>query len=433
MRLGKEDMPLDPDAERELAAVDAGLLGVDVAPELEDLAELARDARGQAPAPESDFAARLDEWAAAGFPRDGRLGDGGEGERGPVLRPLRERLRSTPPRRLLLPVGAAATLLVAAAVGISVSDQVGGPSQTGSSIQAAPGSAEPSSGGGSAPAQSSDNVQREGKSAQPNVTEAPFAFGAPGDSNSGALTSAGPRKVAQTADLVLSTEPQDVRDVADQVVGVVDRYGGYVVSSNVTSGREPAPAPVPLDSSSKGGSSQQGSGTFELKIPAQHLQDALGDMSKLAHVTSRTEGVKDITKHFDAAKNHLHDLNVQRAELLRKLGNAITVTEQEALKARLQVVENQLAAARDQYRQVQSRIRLVPVSVEIRGQAGVNAGGGGGWGIDDAFRDAGRVLTVIAGILLISLAVLVPIGLIGGLAWLTARAVVRKRREDALE
>src|SRR5581483_2645201 len=107
--------------------------------------------------------------------------------------------------------------------------------------------------------------------------------------------------------------------------------------------------------------------------------------------------------------------------------------EQEALKARLQVVENQLAAARDQYRQVQSRIRLVPVSVEIRGQAGVNAGGGGGWGIDDAFRDAGRVLTVIAGILLISLAVLVPIGLIGGRAWLTARAVVRKRREDARE
>jgi hypothetical protein len=243
----------------------------------------------------------------------------------------------------------------------------------------------------------------------------------------------GPRKVAQTADLVLSTEPQDVRNVADGVVGVVDRYGGYVVSSNVTSGKAPAPTPVPLDSSSKGGSSQQGSGTFQLKLPARHLQAALGDLSKLAHVTSRTEGVKDITKHFDAAKNHLHDLNVQRAELLRKLGNAITVTEQEALKARLQVVENQLAAARDQYRQVQSRIRLVPVSVEIRGQAGVNAGGDGGWGIDDAFRDAGRVLTVIAGILLISLAVLVPIGLLGGLAWLTARAVIRKRREDALE
>jgi Domain of unknown function (DUF4349) len=357
-----------------------------------------------------------------------------------VLRTLRERLQSTPPRRLLLPVAAAATLLVAAAVGISVSDQIGTSGPSGAGIRGVPGTVADQSaskrGASSAgnPTASRPNAV-PGTTAQSTAQAVPYIKAPDRVRNGGfeGFTPSGPRKVAQTADLVLSTEPQDVRDVADGVVGVVDRYGGYVVSSNVTSGKAPAPTPVPLDSRSKGGSSQQGSGTFELKIPAQHLQAALGDMSKLAHVTSRTEGVKDITKHFDAAKNHLHDLNVQRAELLRKLGNAITITEQEALKARLQVVENQLAAARDQYRQVQSRIRLVPVSVEIRGQAGVNAGGGGSWGIDDAFRDAGRVLTVIAGILLISLAVLVPIGLISGLAWLTARAVIRKRREDALE
>ncbi len=443
MRLRDQDMPLDPDVERELAAVDAGLLGLDVAPDLQDLAELAHDAREEAPAPESGFAAKLDEWAAAGFPRDGRVSDGGEGERRTALGGLRERLRTVPPRRLLLPVGTVATLLVAGAVGISVSDQLGGSSQSGPTIQALPGSAPESSrartggaGGNASSAEPAGSAKRPDasqlsfKKSLPDLTPALPGSRAPvGD----LALQGGPRKVAQTADLVLSTEPQDVRDVADGVVGVVDRYGGYVVSSNVTSGKAPAPTPVPLGGNSKGGSSQQGSGTFELKIPAQHLQAALGDLSKLAHVTSRTEGVKDITKHFDAAKNHLHDLNVQRAELLRKLGNAITVTEEESLKARLQVVENQLAAARDQYRQVQSRIRLVPVSVEIRGQAGVDSGGGGAWSIGDAFHDAGRVLTVMAGILLISAAVLVPIGLIVGVAWLTARAVVRKRREDALE
>jgi uncharacterized protein DUF4349 len=445
MRLRKEDMPLDPDAERELGAVEAGLLGLDVAPDLEDLAELARDTRAQAPAPDSGFAARLDEWAAAGFPRDGRAGDGGVGERGPVLRTLRERLQSTPPRRLLLPVGAAATLLVAAAVGISVSDQVGGPSQTGSSVQAAPGTLPESSkasGDGSGGAtsgaraygQATDRVRRAPEAGVPNIKELEPTVRPAAPQALGDLTpQGGPRKVAQTADLVLSTEPQDVRDVADGVVGVVDRYGGYVVSSNVTSGKAPAPTPVPLDAGANGGRSPQGSGTFELRIPAQHLQAALGDLSKLAHVTSRTEGVKDITKRFDDAKARVHDLNVERAHLLRQLADATTLTERQSLKVRLQVVENQLASARDHYGHVQDRIRMVPVSVEIHGQAGVNAGGGGGWGIDDAFRDAGRVLTVIAGILLISLAVLVPIGLIGGLAWLTARAVIRKRREDALE
>lgn len=437
MRFGRNhEMPLDPDVERELAAIDAGLLGLEVAPDLDDLAELARDARAEGPAPESDFAAKLDEWAAAGFPRDGRMSDGGEAERGPALGGLRERLGTVPPRRLLLPIGAAATVLVAAAVGISVSDQIGGSSQSSPSIQGVPGTVAESSGGHEGTAakatagQATDSVQKNA----PNVTQlrgsaqaTPFVqsgagpAGAPG----------GPRKVAQNAQLVLSTEPQNVRDVADGVVGVVDRYNGFVVRSNVTSGRAPAPTPVPENG--RAGRAQQGSGTFELRIPAEHLQAALADMSKLAHVTSRTEGVKDITKRFDAARAHVHDLNVERANLLTQLGNAVTIAEQDSIKARINLVENQLAAARDHYGHVKDRIHMVPVSIEIRGQAGVDSGGGGAWSLGDAFHDAGRVLTVMAGILLISAAVLVPIGLIVGLAWGTARAVIRKRREDALE
>jgi hypothetical protein len=453
MRLRDQDMPLDPDVERELAAVDAGLLGLEVAPDLQDLAELASDARAEAPAPESDFAAKLDEWAAAGFPRDGRVSDGGEGERRPALGGLRERLRTVPPRRLLLPVGAAATVLVATAVGISVSDQLGGsknltagPTNQSASVpessstqqdtnrandQVSPG-ARGEAGGRATysqfqparPKATDQSAQQALPSLRPTVQ--PF-----GSATSAGALIGGPRKVAQNAQLVLSAEPQDVRDVADGVVGVVDRYGGYVVSSNVTSGKAPAPTPVPENG--RAARSQQGSGTFELRIPAQHLQAALGDMSKLAHVTSRTEGVKDITKRFDEAKAHVHDLNVERANLLTQLGNAVTIAEQDSIKARIKVVENQLAAARDHYGHVKDRIHMVPVSVEIRGQAGVDSGGGGAWSIGDAFHDAGRVLTVMAGILLISAAVLVPIGLIVGVAWLTARAVIRKRREDALE
>ena len=454
MRFGRNhEMPLDPDVERELAAIDAGLLGLEVAPDLDDLAELARDARAEGPAPESDFAAKLDEWAAAGFPRDGRMSDGGEGSAGPHSGafesgsgpfPLAAFCSpSAPPRRCWSP----------RAVGISVSDQIGGsntpaagpatqsatvPESSGTQqdTNRANGQLSPGAGGEAGgrarysqfqparPKATDQSVQQSLPSLTPKVQP----LGAP--TAAGALTG-GPRKVAQNAQLVLSTEPQGVRNVADQVVGVVDKYGGYVVSSNVTSGRAPGPTPVPENG--RAARSHQGSGTFELRIPAQHLQAALGEMSKLAHVTSRTEGVKDITERFDEAKAHVHDLNVERAHLLTQLGNAVTIAEQDSIKARIKVVENQLAAARDHYGHVKDRIHMVPVSVEIRGQAGVDSGGGGAWSIGDAFHDAGRVLTVMAGILLISAAVLVPIGLIVGVAWITARAVIRKRREDALE
>src|SRR5215218_3573728 len=443
MRLRNQEMPLDPDVERELEAIDAALQGLRVAPDLEDFAELAVNARAERSGPDPDFAAKLDEWAAAGFPRESRPGGGDEQEGAVAASGLWERLRALPPRRLLVSAGAAATFVVPVAVGISVSDQIGGDTREGAqplslpSAQSVPGQ-EASNRGNGLPlgsvqkraARDDANIQAtSSRAARPEANSLrglsfarakPLAAGSPAH-----------RKVAQNADLVLSTEPQDVRDVADGVVGVVDKYHGFVVSSNVTSGR--TPTPVPLEQGdTRGARSQAGSGTFELRIPAQNLQAALGDMSKLAHVTSRTEGTVDITRRFNSAKAQVEDLETQRTNLLKQLADAFTIEEQESLRARLTIVENELADAKDKLGHVQQRIHLVPVNVEIRGERGVDAGGGG-WGIDDAFGDAGRVLTVIAGILLISAAVLAPLGLIGAVAWITARAVIRRRREDALE
>jgi hypothetical protein len=58
---------------------------------------------------------------------------------------------------------------------------------------------------------------------------------------------------------------------------------------------------------------------------------------------------------------------------------------------------------------------------------------GGRWTPGDALGDAARVLEVIAGVLLIGAAVLLPVGLIAVLAAYAGRLVVRRRRERALE
>ena len=71
--------------------------------------------------PDPDFARRLDEWAAADFPADAGLGPrvGAQGRAGGSLRRVWERIAAMPPRRILMPVGAAATVVVVAAVAIS--------------------------------------------------------------------------------------------------------------------------------------------------------------------------------------------------------------------------------------------------------------------------------------------------------------------------
>lgn len=437
MRLRDHEMPLDPDTERELEAVDHALRGLRVATDLEHLRDLTVDARADRPAVEPEFTTKLDQWAAAGFPREGRPGSRDEEETGSALSGLLERLRSVPPRRLLLSTGAAATFVVAVAVGIGVSDQLGGPgggSSAGPTALTTPGNAggpagdtgrnlpAPSVRGNGATAEMS--IQRAGASR--STAKGGFVPGAPGGNLDAGR--AAHRKVAQNVDLVLATEPQKVRDVADGVLAVVDKYNGYVVSSNVTSGR--APAPIPLERGDTG-RRVEGIGTFRLRIPANNLKKAVGEMSGLAHVASRSDGTVDVTNRFNAAQTRVQDLEAQRQRLLRQLADAFTTEEQDSLNARLKIVENELADARDHLGHIRTRIRLVPVTVEIRGQQGVESGGA--WSIGDAFHDAGRVLTVIAGILLISAAVLAPLGLIGAVAWFTARAVIRRRREDALE
>jgi hypothetical protein len=364
----------------------------------DELDQLANDLRALRGAPSPAFAADLDARAAGGFPRGRRL---------PSLPKLT-------PRQMLAPAAAMATLVVV--VGVAISQVGGGGTETATPTQVPQG--EPAPGA---------SAQSEAGAGGASVV-APQADALRESAPGSAPVAPGKRQVVQRADLQLATEPDDVRNVADGVVRVTDRYRGYVVSSSVTSGPGAPPpkgGPVPLTGL------QQASGTFLLKFPLQHLQAALAELSGLAHVQSRTEHTQDITGHVNSAQDRVSALEQQRDRLLRKLSEATTIDEQQTLRARLAIVQHQLTAARADLAHVEHRIQYVPVSVEVFGQKGI--GGGGAWGFGDALHDAGRVLTVAAGVLVISAAVLVPLALLVLLAWLTAREVAKRRRERALD
>jgi len=72
------------------------------------------------------------------------------------------------------------------------------------------------------------------------------------------------------------------------------------------------------------------------------------------------------------------------------------------------------------------------VDVSIQANAG-GSSSGGGFGLRKAGHDALRVLEVSAGVALIALAVMVPIGLLAALAWWFGLTVRRRRRERALD
>jgi hypothetical protein len=371
--------------------------------------DLERELRAERPEIDSDFARKLDDWAAAGFPRGGGLAS--SGGIADAFGRLRERLRAVPPRRILLPLGAAATLILVVGVGIKAIDEVGGSgedSSTATRVSEPATEVESGSRALSAPAASADEE---------------FDLNVPGAAVSGApAVGPGHRKVAQKVDLSLSTAPADFRDAADGVLDAVSDHNGFVVSSSVSGGDPGVPG------------AQPGRADFRLKIPSRELPAALGALSDLGHVVSRTDGIEDITGRFVSAKQRIVDLTKARRHLLAQLEDATTTTEQQSIKARLRIVEAQLDDAQGDLANAQQRVSLVPVSVSIASDSQDGATDeGGGWGIDDALRDARDVLTVMGGVALVSLAVLLPLALIAAAAYALYALTVRRQRERALD
>jgi hypothetical protein len=398
MRL-REDDTLDPRVERELAAVEAALAGEAVDPDLADLADLAAALREMRAKPAEEFAAELDERAAAGFPGERRLPGTG----------LWERFRAAPLSRRLVPAGAAAlTAVVVATAVVATSDPGSDDAGTTQTTALEDADAEPSAAASGQPLLAApDNAGAGGiRAIERDQTTGPFA--------------AGERRrfVERSAELTLGTEPEEVQRVADDVFGVVGRYEGIVLSSSIEEGAE-----------------GRAGAEFSLLIPSDRLSDALADLSAIAEVRSREENAQDITAPVVTVGERLRDARAEVEGLLKQLAEADTDEERAAVKAQLAFQRQRVAALRVRKNALERRANFSRVSLEVVTGEAASFGDEdeGAWTIGDAVDDAGRILGVAAGVTLVGLAVIAPFALLLGLALLGRRIWVRQGRERALE
>ena len=379
--------------------------------------DLAVELRALRPRPSSEFASELDEQAAAGFAAaPGRS----------RLRGLLERLRALPPRRIVLPVGAAvfAAIVVATVVVNSAGTDSGqgerrlsSPGESTGAANAAPGE-RPFDGGGQGH-RSSGRVTEY--SSAPSVSagephgQAAASAGIE-SSPAPANARAGRRAVERGARIVLGAAPGDVGDDAAKVFDAVHANGGIVLRSSVDDGAEGA-----------------GGAEFELLIPAGKLGDALASFSRIDEVRSRRESTLDITAPTVSAGELLRDSRARIDGLLAQLASAESDGERGAVEAELHRERRHAAALRSRLDRLSRRANFARVSLRIESGEDLGAGGAGGrWGIGDALGDAGRILATAAAVSVVACAVLGPLALLALLAWLCNRTWLRRRREQAL-
>jgi Domain of unknown function (DUF4349) len=343
-----------------------------------DLEMLLRDVR---PAPDPAWAARLDTKAAQGFPRPPAAW------KRPLIA-LREHLFA------FGALASAASVAIVLIIVVANAD-LGGSDDSASATSA--------------------------KSASPAMeqsTDSAGGGGAAGPSRDALGITGQARPVKKTTAITLTTTPDEVQSVSDRAIRVVDRLGGYVDSSetSITGSRAEA--------------------TLSLRIPADKLDDGLAQLSKLAHVSARSQQTEDLTDQRAYLESRVRDARADREGLRTRLQKATTDKERARLRAQLdratrRVTQRERAvAALGQ----EAAFGTVDLTITGRKRSGAVADKPGDrWTPGDALDDAGRVLEVIAGVLLIALAVLIPVAAVAALAWLANRGLTRRKRLRALE
>lgn len=387
------------------------------------------------PTPRPEFAAELDERAAAGFPR--RSGDSTaiESASGRLV----GRIRSLRPRQVLLPAGATALATIAVATAFVAFNGSGDGRRL---LLEDSGQSQPATGGGSQqgfiepqPENMKGSFEAAGESANTEESsgiehrDAPPTSGLTRSSSSAAsaapplvgqpASTAAQRKVERSAEMTLGAQPGEVGEQARKVFDAVHANDGIVLRSSIRDGAD-----------------GRAGARFELLIPSGKLSAALADFSEIGEVRSRHEATADITAPTVTASEQLQDSQARIDSLLAQLADAETESEREAVEAELRTERRHAAALRAHLANLDRRANFSRVQVRIEtGASPSPSDDDSSWGIGDALNDSGRILGIAVAVTLVGLAVLAPIALIALIAliaWIAQRTWVRRGRERAL-
>jgi hypothetical protein len=418
MRLLDHDEPIDPEVAASLDAIDAVLAGEPVGAEYAELAEIALLLTAERPQAQPSFAERMDERVARRFAQ--------------VPPPAARKPRRSAAGLWQAAGAMAAGVAVIVGIAIVAGGHNGASSESSSSSassssafsSAGPATSTSAAGSSAAGAASPQRSPSASNGAQKSAAGAPAATTASGSQTVPLTPALAPpttgRKVVQSAQLQLAAPPNRIDDVAQQVYNVIGQLNGIVERSTITQ---------------TGG--LDGSANFQLSVPSASLGQAMSQLSSLhyASVLSRTDASQDITDQYGAAKRALSDARTLRTSLLKQLASATTTEQIDSLKAQIRDAEASISSDEATLGRLNRQVGFSQLALDISAQTAPAPPPhhSGGFGIGRAAHDAGRVLTVAAGVALIGLAVLTPIALVAALLWWVGSAVRRRRRDQALD
>lgn len=217
----------------------------------------------------------------------------------------------------------------------------------------------------------------------------------------GSLPAVGPR-VIKTARLSVEVGRDALPDAVQDVVGIAEGAGGFVLSTELSGERS-------------------GTGTIVVRIPSEEFEAALAAIGDLGDVSRRTVSGEDVSEEFVDLEARLRNFEAQEAVLLRLMDRATTIGETIRVQRELTGIQLEIERIRGRLRFLEDRTSLGTITVGMREAGAVVATK---TTLEKAFEQAGEAALSVVSMLIVALGFAVPISalvLVGFLAFKVLR------------
>jgi hypothetical protein len=193
------------------------------------------------------------------------------------------------------------------------------------------------------------------------------------------------------------------------VIQVASDMGGSVLSST-TSGEK--------------------SGTFTLRIPARNFENAMARLRVQGTVISSQEAGKDVTSQYVDLNAHMRILFGRRAVILKLMSRATTISDTLALQNQYDNTQLQIDQYQGQLNLIRNQVAESTITVDLSEKDSPKAAAAAVVSTPSfgrSFRLAWQGFLRVVGAVVIGLGYLIPIAVLGAIAW-TVMVLARRRR-----
>lgn len=267
------------------------------------------------------------------------------------------------------------------------------------------------------------------ESVAPNYAGAPELGGAAApeaarESADAASTGGIDRLVIKTA--AMSVEVEQAEEALKQLRAAIAKAGGEIADMTLDAGSGGTGDPIPL-AESAGVMLTPATAVVTIKVPADKLDSLQADVAKLGKVLNQSAQSSDVTEQAIDLDARLKTLRIEETRLRSFLDEAKKVSDLLAVERELARVRGEIESIDAQLTYLKRQAARSTLTVTLSEPAPVVSPAGPTWGFSEAVTNGVRGAVALINTVVTAVIALLPLAAIVIAAWLTVRAILRRR------